>query len=105
MAASGEGQAPAQAAEHPAYPLEELDAASEERVSAQAARAEEVDADGWHDILGTGAVLKRTVREGQGPSPEYKSIVHIHYQARIASTGTLSLRVPGFSPRKGRVWC
>jgi len=34
----------------------------------------------WIDIMGSGAVKMRTVKEGDGNIPEYKQIVHIHYQ-------------------------
>jgi len=37
----------------------------------------------WHDVLGGGTVMRRTVSPGSGPSPEYKCAAYVHYVARI----------------------
>ncbi|GBG31810.1 Peptidyl-prolyl cis-trans isomerase FKBP42 [Hondaea fermentalgiana] len=39
--------------------------------------------DEWQDIMGGGVVLKRTVREGTGPTPEFKSLAYVHYVGRV----------------------
>jgi len=48
---------------------------------------ENIDKDGWRDILGSGAVMKKTIQKGDGICPEFKQITFVHVTGKIKGTG------------------